>query len=673
MEHYINIAILGGVSVGKSTLLNCLLGEYYSPTSYCRTTMTPQIYYESLTNIDDPEYIMQNNMKLNSDNSFPINNTTKRLSDHLSSSMFLTSMFLTSTRYNVPKISDFVELHPGVGLAIHDIPGLNDSVTKETHCKYVKDNFHNFDVVIFVLDICSAMNTGDQMDMLKFILTCIRSKYEEFDCETKFIVLINKCDDMTVQDGYPEMDNDMKNMFDQAKGIIDQTVHDIFVTPDDTHAENDTHDENNVENDTHDENNIHVENGTCCKLQYNIIPISCELAYIYRMQQSGKSEHLDKKHLNRLGTIEFGKAKWMCLDETMKMNVIKELTASDIEKQNMITMTGYNQFKKLMCCILTDDRSDEIQCKILKDHIFYNLKILHHEVVENMIIQCDQKSISKDLDNYYNILSSVNKINELFNIEEDAKDWELIKTYVESYIELYNNTYVEKHVGGFPVSVPNIDILNEIKETYIKLQQLFPVLFNRYKDLNQSICESIDQHYIIKLNETVSFNQGIEYLAKIPLNNFTDFKKTLHRFITTSDLSTKKSDEMIDCLTKIKGLYEITNNEMLDISFDLLDTIYSKELMDQYNANKYFEKSKFWHEIVIKSTNRYSGMIHRIRIILINGIGMYQHNNENNEVCDKFENYLYDQLKTIYPLDIYKLDDLINVTNLMCVQPNEAE
>ena len=50
MEYYINIAILGGVSVGKSTLLNALCGEQHSDMKYKRTTMVPQIYYET-TNI----------------------------------------------------------------------------------------------------------------------------------------------------------------------------------------------------------------------------------------------------------------------------------------------------------------------------------------------------------------------------------------------------------------------------------------------------------------------------------------------------------------------------------------------------------------------------------------------------------------------------------------------
>lgn len=37
MNYYINVAILGGVSVGNSTLLNTLFIEQYSDMSYKRT------------------------------------------------------------------------------------------------------------------------------------------------------------------------------------------------------------------------------------------------------------------------------------------------------------------------------------------------------------------------------------------------------------------------------------------------------------------------------------------------------------------------------------------------------------------------------------------------------------------------------------------------------------
>ena len=46
-RNQINVAIIGSISVGKSTLLNTIFTETYSDCKYKRTTMTPQIYYES--------------------------------------------------------------------------------------------------------------------------------------------------------------------------------------------------------------------------------------------------------------------------------------------------------------------------------------------------------------------------------------------------------------------------------------------------------------------------------------------------------------------------------------------------------------------------------------------------------------------------------------------------
>ena len=42
----INIAIIGTVSAGKSTLMNTLFTNQYSDMKIKRTTMQPQVYYE---------------------------------------------------------------------------------------------------------------------------------------------------------------------------------------------------------------------------------------------------------------------------------------------------------------------------------------------------------------------------------------------------------------------------------------------------------------------------------------------------------------------------------------------------------------------------------------------------------------------------------------------------
>ena len=47
-RNQINIAILGAVSAGKSTLLNSVFSETYSQCKIIRTTMVPQVYYEGV-------------------------------------------------------------------------------------------------------------------------------------------------------------------------------------------------------------------------------------------------------------------------------------------------------------------------------------------------------------------------------------------------------------------------------------------------------------------------------------------------------------------------------------------------------------------------------------------------------------------------------------------------
>ena len=46
-RNQINIAILGAVSAGKSTLVNTIFAETFSKCKIKRTTMTPQIYFET--------------------------------------------------------------------------------------------------------------------------------------------------------------------------------------------------------------------------------------------------------------------------------------------------------------------------------------------------------------------------------------------------------------------------------------------------------------------------------------------------------------------------------------------------------------------------------------------------------------------------------------------------
>lgn len=81
MEHALRIscAIVGAVSVGKSTLTNLLFAKQYSDMKIKRTTALPQVYHE-VYNIKNPNlckgiaFIRENNRKINQE---IMNNTQK--------------------------------------------------------------------------------------------------------------------------------------------------------------------------------------------------------------------------------------------------------------------------------------------------------------------------------------------------------------------------------------------------------------------------------------------------------------------------------------------------------------------------------------------------------------------------------------------------------------------
>ena len=71
--------------------------------------------------------------------------------------------------YYVPKLYDILKNKriDKVFFTVYDLPGMNDSQTKNVYFKYCEENFHEFNIVLFVVDVTSALNTSDEMDILK--------------------------------------------------------------------------------------------------------------------------------------------------------------------------------------------------------------------------------------------------------------------------------------------------------------------------------------------------------------------------------------------------------------------------------------------------------------------------------------------------------------------------
>ena len=279
IRNQINVAICGPVSAGKSTLLNSLFVASYSDMKIKRTTMTPQVYYETKTeDKKSTKEIKEKNREIN-----------EKLSKKKGSELTISD--IEETVYTVPPIKGLVDLESEVYLTVYDIPGLNDAQTKDVYFQYMDNNFYKFDVILFVVDINSALNTSDEIFILERILKNSKKNLEEFGIQNKLVVVANKCDDLCFNEdteSYELLDEEQTEMYEQIHTMVQERTESLFP-----------------------------------EMDYTIVPLSSEDSYIYRMYNENPAYELDIKHLNKFGCNEYGKSRWNKLSPSRKIEMIQ--------------------------------------------------------------------------------------------------------------------------------------------------------------------------------------------------------------------------------------------------------------------------------------------------------------------------------------------------------------
>jgi len=255
----VNIAILGCISSGKSTLMNSLFAETYSNMTMMKTTMCPQVYNTNKSLKKDIKKIM----KIKEENE-KINNSHTNATDK-------------EVHYDVPSMPDIFSDTVNGGLveySIYDIPGLNDSDSKLTFVNYIKNNFYKFDIVIFNIDINSALNSTDESDILTLIVSCIKEIKTKYGKEVRLFVICNKCDELSLQDDTLVGSPDIERMFQQVERKIKEI---------------------------------------CTGFVSNIPIIKYSAAYTYMYRSINGNclpENIDKTYIDKIGIDNMGKVSW---------------------------------------------------------------------------------------------------------------------------------------------------------------------------------------------------------------------------------------------------------------------------------------------------------------------------------------------------------------------------
>jgi len=634
----INVALLGTVSAGKSTFNNAIFTRQYSDMKIKRTTMVPQVYRgtKTETTLEEIQSIKENNRKVNEE---LIKKTEKNLP--------ITTEDIKEIYYNVPLIPDFVELKDDVNFTFYDIPGLNDSQNNESYFKYIGNNFHKFDIILFIIDVHSAINTSDEMNIARFIMEHI-GENSKIGIDTKLIVLVNKCDDMTVdEDDELVLNEEHQEMFDQVKSIMNQIAKDIHP-----------------------------------KCDFYIHPLASEDAYIYRALKQDPSTKLDPKHFNKFGYNEFGKSRWTRMSQRLKEKEIAKIIKNAGNYDSALRTSGFTEFMCTMSHFLDiDGQYNFISNRIIHEMTMLdeNNKLKVKNLEEKKLFMFDDMDHMMKLLEYKNLIGSTEA---MFN-----RSSRLSESFEKHMLE-YSNRYI-KHSK---CSVDNY-IMKTIRprdeyelRNYITIKRCLKFM-NAHFCLGGSELETVDnliaKYYIDKLNENVSIKDKFEYVDRLIGHGYDKWMRALKSMLICSKYDEQFVKSLNECpsreLYNIRHHFGLDDNDSLEIAFIIMmnQTQEMKNILcSGTNFSAATEKNKilftrrcFWDAVIIRTTNRYYKLFQNMNALLecrsvkitISNIHNCGYSDPPTSNILELDEYTLNLMKKVYPTDVMHKDELMDM------------
>lgn len=287
-ELSINIAIVGNVSVGKSTLLNMMIGDFCSDVGIVKITNTPIIYSIQYSQINRCMESINNDLR-----------------HHIIHSPDLFGVITSK----------------GINVNIFDMPHIDLFNHYSENTIFFNNIFQKINILIWMTDINNALSSIDEKNQLEKIIEMSTSLNNKLFSQ-KVICLFNKLDDMCFYESNP-LDFSDKII---SIGDIEQT--NIY---------------NNANNILFDL--LEKYEGT--NIMKKFIPISAENSFIYEVINRGDIDDLDHVHQIKLCKNECGLNTWKSLNAYEKNNLFNKAISNALEGIDMsLGNFGYYDFMK---------------------------------------------------------------------------------------------------------------------------------------------------------------------------------------------------------------------------------------------------------------------------------------------------------------------------------------
>ncbi|AYV84940.1 MAG: hypothetical protein Satyrvirus1_26 [Satyrvirus sp.] len=493
----INIGIVGAVSVGKSSFLNAISGQQYSDTEIKKTTMIPQVYFQ---NVDSD----------NKSNAYIIRRANREANESIMKIIDLnkfTNKQCQPIYHNIDRICDIFDpkiIEPELKINIYDIPGLNDSASKNIYFEWIKQNIKIFDIIIFMTDITKGLNNSDEIEVLKLLFESMTK------LKSKMICLINKCDDIYFDEDQNDLvfeEKEQENIYIQANNILVDVAKSYGFTT---------------------ESNRFTA----------FLPISSENCFIYRALVVNPAYELDSVHQNRLCKNECGSQQWKKMSSEEKEEVFEKILSNLKDSYNSkILDTGYLAVKSVIQNTITSNKTE-----FILNHIDCDIKELETFEVENTTayielinkfkkryeqiktigcVPCYDtfwKTIETTITNYLNsVLKMDTKITRGNNFI-DFKDFDNM------------HSLLQEHCMNLISLVENLLTIPECPSEFLKLKekQLIAKLLNIYDQF--TLIDAKDQVHISP-NNLLCYLRLINTYAP---NNFSSYSKIFLEFSCNS-------------------------------------------------------------------------------------------------------------------------------------------
>lgn len=546
-------ALIGCVSAGKSTFMNSLFANSYSDTKIRRTTMIPQVYIQSNKNKTNTDSLIKKNRDINNE----FLNGKKELTDQTCQEII----------HYVDPLFDFLEVSENFNLKIYDIPGLNDSKSKTIYYNWISKNFYKFDIIFYVVDVQSSMNTSDERDIIKMIIQNIK-KEQTRGHEVKLNVILNKCDDININDNDEiELDDEHCELLDQVKNIV----------------------------------NEEFKNNQLESYHWILSPLSSRDSFTCRTLQKNPTMNIDKQIRNKIGLEYIGKIKWKSMTETQKDREIgKIVTSKSFEEK--LKECGFYQFRKNINTNYLDYKS--VMLFLLNK---FKLLLGKFDKIEIDYTVLSDQNINTNISWQNGFVDHVNIFSDIIRLIEDEYSnksvdglindfYKYIVEFIDKKLDQWiNNTLPSRNSGSnnyTPEVFSDEKTFNKkqiIKETINYFNSELPDYYNmNAKVWLNALCEEQNDYLINQFNSQFSDTINVLNLEKSLQrlkNNSCDKKyylKIINKFIDNCDkskyylektssnhsqsLDTKNIKELIDLINDLPNKYQLSKQDIINFT-----------------------------------------------------------------------------------------------------------